>query len=391
MFELHIDPRSTLRQLAPSLAALTDGVLMPGNGVRVIQNGAFFDELLRDAGEAGSSIHLENYLWKSGRVCDRLAGALAAKAAEGVAVRVIYDRVGAREAEKKIFGALRDAGCDVARHRPGRPLMQNRRDHRKLAVIDGRIAYVFGHAVADEWEEEDPRDGAWRDVAVRIEGPVVRKIQSEFVGLWALLTGEALASPLWFPEPRHAGFVDAHVAAQFSSRKPPRSVMQRLYYSAIQLATRRLLIQSPYFVADDEASAHLQAAARRGVEVKVMFTAASRSDFPFVQHAGHSRFGALLDAGVEILEYRRAGLHQKVMVVDDEWSCVGSANFDPRSFRMSAELCVGMLDAAVAGYLAGTFAEDAQACDHWTRRRWSGRDARHRVLDGAAALVRRFV
>lgn len=393
MFDLNVDPRMQLRQLAPAMAALTDGVLLSGNDVRVIENGAFFDHLLRDVRDASSSVHLENYLWKSGQVCDRVVAALAEKAADGVSVRVIYDRIGARHAEREIFTALRAAGCSTARHRPSwsfRPGV-HRRDHRKLAVIDGRVAYVFGHAVADEWGHADPEGNAWRDIAIRVEGPVVRKIQSEFVGLWALLTGEALAAPHYFPEPQRAGYVDAHVAAQFSTEKPPRSVMQRLYYSAIQLAQRRLLIQTPYFVPDDEAFMHLQAAARRGVEVRIMFAAAARSDFPFVQHAGHGRLGPLLECGVEILEYRRAGLHQKVMVVDDLWSCVGSANFDPRSFRLSAELCVGMVDAATAGYLVGVFSGDAAHCERWTRDRWSARDAGHRALDNVAALARRFV
>lgn len=393
-FELSVDARTPLRQLSVSLAALTDGVLVGGNDVRVIENGAFFDELIRDIGGASSSVHLENYLWSSGRVCDRVVAALREKARQDVAVRVIYDRIGARAAPESVFKALRDAGCSTARHRSPwvfSVAAQNRRDHRKLAVIDGRIAYVFGHAIADEWDAMDPRGDAWRDVAIRIEGPVVRKIQAELVGQWALLTGEALAEPCYFPEPRHAGFVDAHVAAQFSTEKPPRSVVQRLYYAAIQMARRRLLIQTPYFVPDAEAVGHLQNAARRGVEVSIMFTAASRSDFPFVQHAGHGLFGPLLDCGVEFLEYRRSGLHQKVIVVDDLWSCVGSANFDPRSFRLNAELTVGMVDAGVAGYLSGVFAGDAVHCEPWTRDRWSGRNVRHRAMDGLASLVRRFV
>ena len=394
VFDLRIDERTPVQQMVPALAALTDGVLMPGNDVRVIRNGAFFDALLDDVAAATSSVHLENYLWKSGRICDRVIAALAAKARDGVAVRVIHDRLGARHTERHVFQPLRDAGCETVRHRPSLPLSlaaHNRRDHRKLAVIDGRIAYVFGHAVADEWAADDPGAGEWCDVAIRIEGPVVRKIQSEFIGLWALLSGRALVDPVYFPEPRHAGFVDAHVAAQFSTRKPPRSVIQRLYYSAIQLARRRLLIQSPYFVPDAEAVRHLCDAARRGVEVRVMCTAAARSDFPFVQHAGHGSLKPLLDAGVEVLEYCRAGLHQKVIVVDELWSCVGSANFDPRSFRLSAELSVGMLDAATAGYLAGVFTEDEAHCRAWTRDRWSGRGLQHRVVDGAAALVRAFV
>lgn len=389
-----MDERTPLQQLVPALAALTDGVLMPGNDVRVIRNGAFFDALLEDVAAATSSVHLENYRWKIGRICDRVIAALAAKAGQGVAVRVVHDRLGTRHAERDVFQPLRAAGCETVRHRPSLPLSlpaYNRRDHRKLAIVDGRIAYVFGHAVADEWAATDPGTGEWCDLAIRIEGPVVRKIQSEFIGLWALLTGRALADPMYFPEPRHAGFVEAHVAAQFSTRKPPRSVIQRLYYGVIQLAKRRLLIQNPYFVPDAEAVRHLCAAARRGIEVRVMCTAAAHSDFPFVQHAGHRSLKPLLDAGVEVLEYARAGLHQKVIVVDDLWSCVGSANFDPRSFRLSAELSVGMLDAATAGYLAGVFAENEAHCRAWTRARWSGRGFQHRVIDGAAGLVRGFV
>lgn len=376
------------------LAALTNGVLLPGNDVRVIPNGAFFDALLGDVAAAESSVHLENYLWKEGRICDRVIAALAAKARDGSRVRVVYDRLGARGADRGVFRPLREAGCETVRHRPELPwslAAQNRRDHRKLAIVDGRIAYVFGHAIADAWAAADPGAGEWRDVAIRIEGPVVRQVQSEFAALWALLTGEALVDPAYFPEPRHAGFVDAHVAAQLSTPKPPHSVVQRLYYGAIQLASRRLFVQSPYFVPGEEAIRHLTAAARRGVDVRIMFTAASHSDFPFVQHAGHGTLEPLLDAGVEILEYGRSGLHQKVIVVDDFWSCVGSANFDARSFRMNAELSMGMLDAAVTGHLAGLFEADEAHCRAWTRARWRERKLRHRALDGAAALARRLV
>ena len=122
MFELATEERTPLQQLVPALAALTDGILMSGNEVRVIRNGAFFDALLDDVAAATSSVHLENYLWKSGRICDRVIATLAAKAGEGVAVRVLHDRLGARHAERDVFQPLREAGCETVRHRPSLPL-----------------------------------------------------------------------------------------------------------------------------------------------------------------------------------------------------------------------------------------------------------------------------
>ncbi len=178
-----------------------------------------------------------------------------------------------------------------------------------------------------------------------------------------------------------------HVA--FISPRETISAVQRLYYFAIAAARREIILQNPYFLPDRRARDLFVAAARRGVAITVMLPTADTSDFSIVQHASHHYYGILLRHGVRVLEYERSGLHQKIMIVDDSWASIGSANFDPRSFRINDEITVAMCDSDLAAELRRAFEADVTGAREWTLEEWNGRTIRHRLRDRVSALAKR--
>jgi cardiolipin synthase len=219
-----------------------------------------------------------------------------------------------------------------------------------------------------------------------MEGPVAGTLQGVFCENWIEESGHVPSGETYFPRLEPVGEVDAHVA--FASPRDSISAVQLLYYIAIGAAEKELLIQNPYFLPHEDAIDELKEAVKRGVDVRIMLPSARVIDSPLVQHASHHHYGDLLEGGVRIFESRKTLLHQKVMIVDGSWSCVGSTNFDDRSFLLNDEVTVGFTHAAIAGQLREKWFEDLGDCeeihfDAWRRRPWS-----HKLLDGTAFLSR---
>jgi cardiolipin synthase len=169
---------------------------------------------------------------------------------------------------------------------------------------------------------------------------------------------------------------------------PPETstAVQRLYYLAIAAARDEIILQNPYFIPDRHALKLYADAVKRGVKVRLMLPTSRTSDFPIVQHASHYYYGPLLEAGATIYEYSRAGLHQKVLVVDREWCTIGSTNFDPRSFKINDEISVAIYDRGVAEELARAFEADVKFAEEWTLPQWKARSCG--MLDGMSVLLR---
>lgn len=366
----------------PSIAGMTGGAILPGNRVRVLQNGdQFFPALLADVAAARETIHLETYVWWKGPICAEIAGALARRAREGLEVRLTLDAIGSMKADDELLERMEEAGVQVSRYHPlrlGDLGLINNRTHRKLAVFDGRVGYVFGHGIAGEWMGDGQDADHWRDTGVRLEGPVVGAVQSAFAENWVEQTGEALVGPRYFPRLSPVGAVRAHVVA--SSPRGGVSAQETLYKIAIASARRELLIQNPYFIPDSEVVELLGRAVQRGVEVRVMLPGPV-TDSSLVKHASHFYFEDLLERGVRIYIYRRTLLHQKIAVVDDLWSLVGSTNFDDRSFDLNDEASVGMIDPAVAAELARAFRGDLRDCREIRLEAWRRRGFLDKGLD----------
>jgi cardiolipin synthase len=386
--KLELAAQPGLDELERSIAGLTQGTLCSGNRIELVQNGEFFSRVTADVEAAERTVHVETFLAKEGEVTRCLAEVLARRAREGLKVRVMLDSNGGKTFGKRHLERMREAGVRVAFYHPWRLSTLgriNNRDHRKIVVVDGRIAYVGGHCLVDSWMGRAEDCEHFRDISARAEGPVVAQLQAAFSENWIEETGEVLAGEGCFPALAEVGEAKAH-AVWLSPAGSPSSV-ELLHFLAIRAAQRSITIQNPYFLPDPEELKALVAAARRGVRVRVMIPATTASDAPFVQHASHHRYGFLLEGGVELYDYQRTLLHQKVMTVDGRWSSVGSANFDDRSFEINDEVTLAVCDEALAEELEAIFEADLEHAKRVELAAWKKRKLGHRLVDFGAFLV----
>lgn len=384
---LQLAARESIDELIPSISGVSLGMAFRGNAVEIFQNGAFFDALLEDISAARRTVHFETFLWKEGALGRRMADAFSKQARAGLKVRLVLDATGCKKMGEAAREQMRAAGCELALYHPR--TLKNigviaERDHRKLAVLDGRIAWVGGHCIVDEWLGDAQDRRHVRDLSVRLRGPVVHAVQSVFSENWVEVTGKLFVGEEVFPPLAPAGEVEAHVA----SMKPEGSApaVKILHHTVICCARKRLWIQNPYFIPEPDAIDAFAQAVKRGVDVRIMVPAAATSDMPLVQHAAHRNFQQLLDAGVRIFEYGKTLLHQKVMTVDGAWCAVGSSNFDDRSFETNDEITLGFRDRALAKRLEEIFEEDRKHCSELNAADWKSRGLLHRAQDSALYL-----
>ena len=354
--KLKIDCDDSIDSLVPSLAGLALGTPVPGNAVEVLVNGAFWDVLVERIHAARHTVHFESFLWKEGELGRRMAEAFADRARNGCKVRILLDAVGSKGVGQEERRLMEEAGCKVVMFHT-RTLRNigvvNDRDHRKLAVIDGREAFLGGHCVVDDWLGDAEDGKRFADVSVRLHGPIVHSVQAAFSENWAGETGELFVGKHAFPPLEAAGDVLMHLA--YAKPESSAPAVKILHHAAICLAKKRIWIQNPYFIPEPDAIDAFGEAVKRGVDVRVLMPALSGSDSPMVQRAGHRNFEKLLRCGVRLFEYPHTLLHQKIMTVDGVYSAIGSSNFDDRSFETNDELTLGILDAATARALDANF------------------------------------
>jgi cardiolipin synthase len=302
-------------------------------------------------------------------------------------VRVLVDATGGKGMGEATVRRLEDAGCKFDTYHPKRLRnigVLNERDHRKIIVLDGRTALVGGHCIVDSWLG-DAQDGEhFRDLSVRLRGPIVHAIQSAFSENWVEETGELFVGEDFFPELHDEGDVAIHVARVKPEGSAP--AVKILHHLAICCARERIRIQNPYFLPEPAAIEALGRAVARGVDVRVMVPSAGASDMPMVQHAAHRNFERLLALGVRILEYQKTLLHQKVMSIDGVWCAIGSSNFDDRSFEINDEITLGMMDAPLAREFEAIFERDSKECVELELATWRRRGRWHRLKDNALYL-----
>lgn len=384
---LRVDFDGSIADLVPSLSGLTLGSAAEGNAVEVLENGAFFDALLAEIETAQRSVHFETFLWKEGLIGQRVANALSGRARAGVAVRVLLDANGSRRMGKDIEKELVDSGCKLAKFHPWRLWnigVFGERDHRKIVVIDGRVAFIGGHCIVDNWLGDAEDGDHYADVSVRLRGPIVHSVQSAFSENWVGVTGELFMGSDVFPQLERAGDITIHAA--FAKPEGSAPAVKILHHGAICCARKRMWIQNPYFIPEPAAIDAMGKAVSRGVDVRVLMPATSGSDNPVVQHAGHRNFEKLLRCGVRLFEYPKTLLHQKLMTVDGIWCSVGSANFDDRSFETNDEITLGFLDKGLAALLDGIFERYVAQANEIRLESWSRRGWWHRVADQSAYL-----
>ena len=385
--KLRLEEFPSIHDALPMLAGLTESTVYEGNKASVHQNGAALTAMLADMSAATASIHLETFVWCEGEVESRFAQVLAERARAGVHVRVLRDAVGGARGSAQAQHTLCESGVQMAEYCTPRWWnigRFNSRTHRKLLVIDGRIAYTFGHGISDQWlgDGEDPEH--WRDTALRLEGPVVHGLQTVFAQNWVEETHSLPISGSGFPPLERVGETPAHVVSSASGDAVSSVAM--LYTVAIACARKEVLIQNPYFAPNPGVVELFAMLVRRGVRVRLMVPG-KHTDSPFVRRAGCHLYSRLLEAGVRVYEYDRTLIHQKIVVIDEAWAHVGSTNFDARSLALNEEIGVGLLDRSIALELKQAFENDLRFCREWTLEDWRRRPTRDRLFDGFAYLL----
>lgn len=346
-----------------------------GNEVRIYQeaNATYYalEEAIRDARR---HVHLEYYIWQPDATGRHFRDLLIERARAGVECRLLLDSVGCWRVGRAFLRPLEEAGVRVAFFLHVNPLRKrwsiNLRNHRKIVVVDGRIAFTGSQNVGDEYLGRLKRLSPWRDTHLRISGPAVLFLQQTFVEDWYFTTREDLSHDSYFPEPQRPG----QSVVQTVATGPDQDVrvLEQIVFAAVATARHSIRVVMAYFVPGREIRMALKHASYRGVRVQLVLP--TRHDHPVVLWAGRSFYGELLQAGVEIYEYDEGVLHSKIITVDDRWCMVGSANMDVRSFRLNFESTVIIYDPRVAAELSNSIEADigrsrriAQA-DAWNRR-----------------------
>ena len=383
--------------------SIVDSPLTAGNQVVLLQNGAdTYRAMFAAIEQAGDNIHVESYIFEDGEVGNRFADALIAKQQAGVPVSLIYDSVGSLGTPQAFFQRLRDAGIKVVEFDPINPLTAkagwqvNHRDHRKLMIVDGRVAFLGGINISSVYSSgssgrsSKPAAGAakpeagtaapWRDTDLQVRGPVVAEFQKLFLATWAKQKGDALDAQNSFPTMTGQG--QEVVRAIGSSPDEGQSLMYQTLLSAINSAESNVSLTNAYFVPDPQLLAALKAAAARGAEVQLILP--GNSDSWLVYHIGRSHYGELLKGGVKIYQRRGALLHAKTAVIDGVWSTIGSTNLDWRSFLHNDEVNAVILSQGFGGQMQAMFAADLAVSDPVTLEAWQERPLLDRMREMAA-------
>lgn len=346
--------------------------MVGGNSATLLENGdEIFPAMIRDIRGAKKSVNLETYIFQPDRAGRMIADALMVAARNGAEVRLLVDAWGSRF--KELGRELEDAGVDARKYRPLRLFAIHkvgRRTHRKILVVDGRIAYTGGLGIDDRWLGNARNRQEWRDTQVRAEGPVAAQMQAIFSEDWTFTTGEILTGERFYPKVPADGGILAQAIK--SSRGDSTSLAKMLFYVAIESATRSIHIENAYFLPDKQVRQALIDAAKRGADVQIIVPGRN-IDLPMVRFASWRHYGDLLEAGVKIWEYQPTMLHNKTMVVDGIYSTVGSINFEARSMSTNAEECLAFYDAGFAAKMEAMFDQDRKRSEQITYATWKHR------------------
>jgi cardiolipin synthase len=338
---------------------------VPGNDVQLLQDGPVaFEAMLEAIAGARSWVHFENYIIRSDKTGWRFARALADRARAGLPVRVLYDWLGCLSTSRALWRHLRDHGVEVRAFNPPRVVdvfANMTRDHRKLVVVDGRVAILGGICIGDEWAGRPDRGTMpWRDTAAQVSGPAAAALDQAFGTMWGL-AGTPLPDEERPLENAEAGTVDVQVV----SGRPGRGRIFRLLDLLAAGATDRIWITDAYLVVPRRLLYALRNAAKEGVDVRLLVP--STSDVPVVRNLTRIGYRGLLRAGIRIFEWRGAMLHAKTQVADGRWTRVGSSNLNAASLLGNYELDVLVDDRAVAAAMEHQFRRDLSRSADFSR------------------------
>lgn len=385
-----IEPTFTVAdpQFARAASNLLSRPLCGGNKIETLINGRrYFPAMLEAISSAQHSISFESFIFASGEIGKAFSEALIERCKAGVRVNVLCDFVGSWKMRKTHLQQLIDAGVRVELYRPPRisTLMHfTNRTHRKILVIDGKVAFTGGTGIADEWDGDADREDRWRDNQYRITGPIVSDVQGAFMDNWMQTHAEVLKDEAFFPELKEEGNMKAQVF--LSGPGEGLESARLMFLLSIACAGQSIRISNAYFVPDNFVIDALVEARKRGVSIELIVP--HRIDTDVVMWASVARWGPLLRNGIRIFRYQGALYHCKLLVVDDLWVSIGSSNFDTRSFRLNDEMNINVLDKDFAREQIEIFERDKTRCHEVTLEEWQNRTAFQKIRDRIAALGR---
>jgi len=380
----------TRQNLSPSEVSLTRLADMPiaryNKSYLLVDGEQTFRSIFEGIDSAQRYILIQFFIVKDDELGRKLQAKLIAKAKEKVRVYFLYDEVGSHKLPPSYLRDMQTAGIvtsafHTTQGRTNR-FQLNFRNHRKIVVIDGKIAYVGGHNVGNEYLGRSPAFGAWRDTHVKIEGPVVQAIQFCFVEDWHWAAGE-IPELQWHPRKAADGREDILMVA--SGPADPLETCGLMFVQAINDARQRIWIASPYFVPDLQILSALKLAALRGVDVRIMLP--EKADHRTVYLASFSYYQNALPNGIKIYRYTAGFMHQKVFLIDSACAAVGTANLDNRSFRLNFEITILNYDAEFVKEVAEMLADDFEHCRPVTLEDYTGKSFFFKLAVRSARLL----
>lgn len=366
--------------------------LMPGNQVTLLFDGpqtmAAMEAAIRSAQR---SIHLETYIFDQDPVGLRFAKLLMDRQREGVKVRIIYDSIGTLGTPDSFFDTLKAAGIELLAFNPVNPFklrgpwLPNHRDHRKILVVDDRIAFTGGvnisqsYAKSSLFRSKSVKGQAlgWRDTHLQLQGPVVAVLQTVFLRTWNAHAASPVETAAEFSSARGHTAAGQQTVQVVASEPGGQQEVYAVYIEAIRAARQRIYLTCAYLVPDDAMLQALLDAAQRGVDVQLVLPGVKEGGMVF--YAGQSYFEDMLAGGMRIFLMRQAVLHAKTAVIDGRWSTVGTANMDTRSFLHNSEINVIVIDQAFGRAMEAAFHEDRKDSDELSLAQWQKRPLVDRI------------
>jgi cardiolipin synthase A/B len=379
------------------MQSLGGPALTAGNQVTLLVDGpATFASMSKAILAAQDHVNIETFIFDDDEIGQHFADLLIRKRAEKVKINLIYDSVGCMRTPSTFFQRLKDAGINVLEFNPINPLkarkaqLDTSRDHRKLIIVDGKVAFTGGVNLSAVYSEgrslrSSPDKGvqkSWRDTHVRIAGPAVAQFQKLFLQTWKDQKGPELPEGDYFPQPKLEGH--AYVEVIGSTPGDLKRLTYFMYVSAIKHAKSFVHLTTSYFVPDRQFMETAAKAARSGVDVKLIVPGTSDSNLAF--YAGRSHYEDLLESGVRLYERQTRMLHAKTGVIDGVWSTVGSTNLDQLSFLKNNEINAIIVDTGFAEAMEGLFNKDISASEEITRQAWSQRPLWDRIKERFSRL-----
>ncbi len=376
----------TCRKNLINLLTNTTGFPLTINNITQVLNTGrdSFTSFFQAIKEAREHIHLEFYIFRDDHIGKEMQKLLIAKALQGVKVRLIYDGYGSRHLKKSFLEKFQESGIETACFSPiGFNNRINYRNHRKILIIDGKIGFVGGINIGDEYLGFSENFSGWRDTHLKIEGDAVKILQCIFLQDWYLITKEKLTDNRYFPKLEiHIGEELIQIAA--SGPDSPWEQIMQMYFSMITTAQESIYLTTPYFIPNGSILMALKNAALSGLDVRIILP--GKPDNRFVFWASLSYLKDLLAAGVRIYQYQKGFIHSKTLVVDSLISSVGTANMDLRSFNLNYEVNAFLYSQKIAHRLVNDFLLDLEESKEITYTDYVKRPLTMKLLESIARL-----